>query len=145
MDSFKNYLIVHNNISYKINNIMAQEKVLLSPPPIDKNLLNKDFMFHLSNPNNKTIYLDKSEFTRSECIYTKNQLENTQKDIFLLQNKLILLEKEITQLKTQLYENNLILQKQKNEIYQLNKKLGEEQICHWLTKKLCILPSNLKN
>jgi len=120
MESFKNYLIVHNNISYKINNII-----------------------------DKTIYLDKSEFTCSECIYTKNQLENTQKDIFLLQNKLILLEKEkekeITQLKTQLYENNLILQKQKNEIYQLNKKLGEEQICHWLTKKLCILPSNLKN
>ena len=32
--------------------------------------------------------------------------------------------------------------KQEKEIYQLDKKLGEEKICHWLTKKLCILPTN---
>ena len=121
MSSFIDYFIIHKNISYKINSI------------IDENLFNEGFLFHLSNPNNKTVYLDKSEFILSKYICIKNKLEYVEKE-------LILLKKEITQLKTQLYENNITLQKQEKEIYQLNKKLGEEKICHWLTKKLCILP-----
>lgn len=121
MSSFIDYFIIHKNISYKINSI------------IDENLFNEGFLFHLSNPNNKTVYLDKSEFILSKYICIKNKLEYVEKE-------LIKKEKEITQLKTQLYENNITLQKQEKEIYQLNKKLGEEKICHWLTKKLCILP-----
>jgi len=116
MNSFIDYFIIYKNISYKINSI------------IDKNLFNEGFLFYLSNHNNKTVYPDKLEFILFEYICIKNKLELMEKEK----------EKEITQLKTQ-------LQKQKNEIYQLNKKLGEEQICHWLTKKLCILPMNLKN
>ena len=81
------------------------------------------------------------EFIHLDYIFVKNQLEYIQKELILLELELEL-EMEINQLKTQLYESNITLQKQTKEINQLNKKLGEEQICHYLTKKLCILPRN---
>ena len=101
---------------------------------INKSLIeNNNFMFRqcdniliMYDDDNKFM-LDKMECNYSDYIEIKNQLE---------------LEMEINQLKTQLYESNITLQKQTKEINQLNKKLGEEQICHYLTKKLCILPRN---
>jgi len=75
-----------------------------------------------------------------ECNYVdyiniKKQLENTQKELV----------KERTLLNTKLYEYNLTIQEQKKKIYQLQKELDKEKICHYLTKKLCIFPTKLKN
>ena len=75
-----------------------------------------------------------------ECNYIdyiniKEQLENIQKELV----------KERTLLNTKLYEYNLTIQEQKKKIYQLQKELEEEKICHYLTKKLCIFPTKLKN
>lgn len=105
MSSFIDYFIIHKNISYKINSI------------IDENLFNDEFLFHLSNPNNKTVYLDKSEFIFSKYICIKNKLEYVEKE-------LILLKKEITQLKTQLYENNITL---KTQLYENNLTLQNKK------------------
>ena len=75
------------------------------------------------------------ECNYSDYINIKEQLENTQKEI----------EKNRTLLNTKLYEYNLTIQEQKKKIYQLQKELDEEKICHYLTKKLCIFPTKLKN
>ena len=55
------------------------------------------------------------------------------------------LENERMLLNIKVSEYNLTIQEQKKEIYQLQKKLNVEQICHELTKKLCIFPTKLKN
>ena len=68
------------------------------------------------------------ECNYSDYIHIKKQLENIQKEI----------EKNRTLLNTKLYEYNLTIQEQKKKIYQLQKELDEEKICHYLTKKLCI-------
>lgn len=73
------------------------------------------------------------ECNYSDYINIKEQLENIQKE----------LEKERTRLNIKLYDYNLTIQEQK--IYQLQKELDEEKICHYLTKKLCIFPTKLKN
>lgn len=75
------------------------------------------------------------EWNYSDYINIKKQLENIQKELI----------KERTLLNTKLYEYNLTIQDQREKIYQLQKELDEEKICHYLTKKLCIFPTKLKN
>lgn len=87
---------------------------------------------------------------------TLKNLEHIQKDIEILKKESVLtkskildlhllLEKERTLLNIKLYEYNLTIQEQKKKIYQLQKELDEEKICHYLTKKLCIFSTKLKN
>jgi hypothetical protein len=87
-----------------------------------------------------------------ECNYLENTQKELVKEITLLNTKLYEYnltiqeqKKEITLLNTKLYEYNLTIQEQKKKIYQLQKELDEEKICHYLTKKLCIFPTKLKN
>ena len=145
MTSFKDFLILKKNTYYNIN---------IKNSIINESLFDDDFMFCIEcfdiimYNNNTTIYLDKTEFTYSDCIKMTNQLEQMKEQLIQIQKELdfkILLHEKVKIQKE--LDFKILLNQQKKEIEQLNTELyktnillQQEKICHWLTKKLCILP-----